>query len=447
MYSQDTIAAISTPPGQGGVGIIRLSGPKACPIALELTRLEKLAVRMATYNAVYNRAGEVIDNGIILYFKAPHSFTGEDVVELQIHGSPVILDYLLTECIACGARIARPGEFSERAFLNDKIDLAQAEAIADLIHASSLTAARMAVRSLQGDFSSQINQFNEKLIHLRLYVEAAIDFPDEEIDFLGDGKVAALLTELLAELLDIRANASQGALMREGMSIVIAGRPNAGKSTLINCLAGREVAIVTDVAGTTRDVMREHILIDDLPVHIIDTAGLRESDDIVEQEGIRRAWKEVAQADCVLMVVDVKRPSDSELLISEIQNNIPSEVPVLKVFNKIDETGIQPAVTENSIYLSAKTGNGVALLTEKIKALVGYQPAEGKFIARRRHLHAIDKALDLLKNGEQQLSEYRAGELLAEDLRLAHQALCEITGEFSSDDLLGKIFSSFCIGK
>lgn len=444
---EDTIVAIATPPGRGGVGIIRLSGPHAYAIALKLNGNRPLLPRIASYGSFLNHQAEILDNGLAIYFKAPHSFTGEDVVELQVHGAPLVLDSLIGECVALGARLAKPGEFSERAFLNDKIDLTQAEAIADLIHASSQTAARMAIRSLQGDFSKKINELNEQIIHLRLFVEAAIDFPEEEIDFLNDGKVAAMLSEILQTLAAIRANASQGAIMREGLSVVIAGRPNAGKSTLINCLAGRDVAIVTDIAGTTRDVMRENILLDDIPLHLVDTAGLRESDDLVEKEGIKRAWQEVSRADCVLMVIDVNQKDTTTDLSAAIRNTLPESVPIIHVFNKIDSLDLLPKKEEQAVYLSAKSGRGLNLLKEKIKEVVGYQPVEGQFLARRRHLDALDIAWELLLAGQQQLTEQRAGELLAEDLRLAHQSLCEITGEFSSDDLLGRIFSSFCIGK
>lgn len=444
---QDTIIAIATPPGRGGVGIVRLSGPDAYSITLQLNGAKDLTPRLAFYGPFFNRQNEVIDQGLIIYFQSPHSFTGEDVVEFHAHGSPLVLDLLLKESLALGARMAKPGEFSERAFLNDKMDLTQAEAIADLISASSETAARMAVRSLQGDFSKKIHELNEKLIYLRIFVEAAIDFPEEEIDFLNDGKVAAMLAEIQQKLAEIRANASQGALMREGLSIVIAGRPNAGKSTLINCLAGREVAIVTDVAGTTRDLMREHILLDEIPLHIVDTAGLRESDDLVEMEGIKRAWQELSRADCVLMVIDINSKQTATELSEEIRKQLPKAVPIIHIFNKIDSINQQPQILENEVYLSAKLGLGLDLLKEKIKALVGYQPTEGQFLARRRHLQALDQAKDLLDAGQKQLIGLRAGEFLAEDLRLAHQTLCEITGEFSSDDLLGRIFSSFCIGK
>jgi tRNA modification GTPase len=445
--STDTIVAIATPPGRGGVGIIRLSGPKAYSIAHQLNGNKTLQPRLASFCSFYKLDNELVDQGLMLYFKAPNSFTGEDVIEIQAHGSPVVLDILIKESVVLGARLARPGEFSERAFLNDKIDLTQAEAIADLIQASSQTAARMAFRTLQGDFSKKINQLNEELIYLRLYVEAAIDFPEEEIDFLNDGKVARLLQSILDNLEIVRSEANQGVILREGLSLVIAGRPNAGKSTLINCLAGKDVAIVTEVAGTTRDVMREHILLDEIPVHIIDTAGLRDSDDLVEKEGIKRAWQELKQADCVLLVVDVNHPEEYQLVSDELRSALPKEIPIISVFNKIDTLGHSPHVNELTVYLSAKSGEGIDGLKKIIKQVVGYQPQEGHFLARRRHLNALDEAKKLLLIGQIQLGEHRAGELLAEDLRLAHQVLCEITGEFTSDDLLGKIFSSFCIGK
>lgn len=444
----DTIVAIATPPGRGGVGIIRISGSCAYSIAQQLTHKESISPRRVHYCSFYSSTSEIIDQGLLLYFKAPHSFTGDQVIECQVHGAPIVLDRLLNECVLLGARLARPGEFSEQAFLNDKIDLTQAEAIADLIQASSETAARMAMRSLQGDFSKKINELNEQLINLRLFVEAAIDFPEEEIDFLNDGKVARKLEKILQNLEGIRASACQGALIREGLSVVIAGRPNAGKSTLINCIAARDVAIVTDIPGTTRDVMREHVLLDDIPLHIIDTAGLRDSDDVVEIEGIKRAWEEVRRADCLLMVIDVSEPEDNCSELNEmISKQLPHGVPIIRIYNKIDELGLLPKREDKKIYMSAKSGEGLSLLKDCIKENVGYQPTEGQFLARRRHILALDTAKAFLLAGQDQLSKHRAGELLAEDLRLAHQALCEITGEFSSDDLLGKIFSSFCIGK
>ncbi|MDP3267826.1 MAG: tRNA uridine-5-carboxymethylaminomethyl(34) synthesis GTPase MnmE [Legionella sp.] len=445
--SSDTIVAIATPPGRGGVGIIRLSGPHAYTIALKLNGNKSLEPRLACFCSFYTGNKELTDQGIMLYFKAPASFTGEDVIEIQAHGSPIVLDMLIKESVALGARIARPGEFSERAFLNDKMDLTQAEAIADLIQASSQTAARMAFKTLQGDFSHKINHLNEQLITLRLYVEAAIDFPEEEIDFLNDGKVAHLLQTIITELDLIRSQANQGVILREGLSLVIAGRPNAGKSTLINSLAGRDVAIVTDVPGTTRDVMREHILLDEIPLHIIDTAGLRVSDDLVEQEGIRRAWLELEKADCVLLLIDLNDPEQLTFLLAEIRTSLPAHVPIITVFNKIDIQDLPVRIEKHTVYISAKSGAGMDELKKVIKNVVGYQPEEGQFLARRRHLQALDAAKSVLLTGQTQLAVHRAGELLAEDLRLAHQLLSEITGEFTSDDLLGKIFSSFCIGK
>lgn len=444
---KDTIVAIATPPGRGGVGIVRLSGVAACFIASQLSHDQAYTPRIAHYRSFYDENNELIDQGIVLFFKAPHSFTGEDIVEMQVHGSPIVLDKLVQLCIQKGARIANPGEFSERAFLNDKMDLTQAEAVADLIHAHSLTAARMAVRSLQGEFSKKINQFNQQIVQLRLLTEAAIDFPEEEIDFLNDGNIVTRLRQLIAILNTIRAEAHQGAIIREGLSLVIAGRPNAGKSTLINALAGRDVAIVTDVAGTTRDVMREYILLDDIPLHLIDTAGLHDSDDVVEKEGIKRAWAELRRADCVLLVIDTHHPEDPTLLDKAVQAELPLNVPIIRIFNKIDALGECPKCEGNSIYLSAKQGDGLSLLKNKIKETVGYQPSEGQFLARRRHIQALDKANEYLVTGLHQLTHHRAGELLAEDLRLAHHALCAITGEFTSDDLLGEIFSTFCIGK
>lgn len=443
----ETIAAVATPSGRGGVGIIRLSGPNAYSIALSFNANKSLSPRVALFCSFQSSNGALIDQGLMLYFKAPHSFTGEDVVELHAHGSPIVLDLLLQEAVRLGARIARPGEFSERAFLNDKMDLAQAEAIADLIQASSEASARMALKTLQGDFSKKIQDLNEQIIYLRMYVEAAIDFPEEEVDFLSDGKVSTLLNAILNALDLIRSQAHQGVILREGLSLVIAGRPNAGKSTLINALAGRDVAIVTEVAGTTRDVMREHIVLDDIPLHIIDTAGLRDSDDIVEKEGIRRAHEELKKAEAVLLVIDAQKPESEHDLLKEIHALMPKNIPIITVFNKVDLIETKPNATQQKVYISAQSGVGIDALKEIIKKIAGYQPIEGQFLARRRHLQALDKATQLLKTGQMQLAQHRAGELLAEDLRLAHQALCEITGEFSSDDLLGTIFSSFCIGK
>jgi tRNA modification GTPase len=447
----ETIVAVATAPGRAGIGIVRLSGPLARPIAEKISHRHKLVPRQAYFSSFYAN-DELIDQGLLIYFKAPKSMTGEDVVELQGHGAPIVLDQLLKQSVALGARLAKPGEFSLRAFLNDKIDLSQAEAVADLIHAQSQTAARLAIRSLQGDFSKKVNALGEKIIHLRLYIEAAIDFPDEEIDFLRQGKVHELLADLLQSLDKLRASAHQGALLREGLSVAIVGRPNAGKSTLMNCLAARDVAIVTPVPGTTRDVMREHVLIDDIPFHLIDTAGLRQTEDIVEKLGVERAVKEIKEADALLVVLDLASAEDDiKHLQAEAFQQVPSHLPLLYVFNKVDcysHCVQDDGRDEQRVYLSAKTGEGIPRLKEWLKSLVkGQSSTEGQFLARRRHLDALDKARDLLWQGMQQLSQHQASELLADDLRHAHRALMDITGEVSSDDLLGKIFSSFCIGK
>ncbi|QAV23119.1 tRNA uridine-5-carboxymethylaminomethyl(34) synthesis GTPase MnmE [Proteus hauseri] len=454
MHSTDTIVAQATPPGRGGVGILRVSGPKATQVAqVVLGKLPK--PRYADYLPFRNEDNSVLDQGIALFFPNPNSFTGEDVLELQGHGGPVILDLLLKRILQIpGVRIANPGEFSERAFLNDKLDLAQAEAIADLIDASSEQAARSAINSLQGAFSSHINEMVESLTHLRIYVEAAIDFPDEEIDFLSDGIIEGKLDAVIAELDNVRAQARQGSLLREGMKVVIAGRPNAGKSSLLNALAGREAAIVTDIAGTTRDVLREHIHIDGMPLHIIDTAGLREASDEVERIGIERAWKEIEQADRVLFMVDSTTTDATapEDIWPDFMARLPSTLPVTVIRNKSDLTGENVEITAQGNYpmirLSARDGMGIELLRDHLKEAMGFSGnTEGGFLARRRHLQALNTAAEHLQQGYEQLVYAKSGELLAEELRLAQQALSEITGEFTSDDLLGRIFSSFCIGK
>jgi len=450
---QDTIAAIATPPGKGGVGIVRVSGPQAQEIGHRLLGKADLKPRYAHYGSFYEASDDgprSLDQGIALYFPGPNSFTGEDVLELQGHGGPIILDCLLREVIKAGARIARPGEFSERAFLNNKIDLAQAEAIADLIDSASEQAARQAVRSLEGEFSKEINQLVEAITQLRIYVEAAIDFPEEEIDFISDGRVASELSAIKQNLERVFASAKQGSILREGMTVVIAGRPNAGKSSLLNALAGRESAIVTNIAGTTRDVLREDILIDGMPLHIIDTAGLRDSEDLVEQEGIKRAWTEIANADRILLVIDSQAAeAESDAIPSELQPFIDKQKLSI-IYNKCDLSGHQVAIDNSEIsriYLSAKHAKGIDLLREHLKSCVGYNDGDTPFIARRRHIEALNLGREHIHAGEQQLLNYNAGELLAEELRIAQQALAEITGEFSSDDLLGRIFSSFCIGK
>ena len=443
----DTIAAIATPPGRGGVGIIRISGPLAKTIAN--TILGKIPQpRFADYLPFLDQNNEIIDSGLALYFVGPNSFTGEDILELQGHGGPIVMDILLQRVINLGARIAQPGEFSERAFLNDKVDLAQAEAIADLIEAGSEQAARSAVKSLQGEFSRWIDESVEALTHLRMYVEAAIDFPEEEIDFLSDGHVTTSLKNILEEMDKIFASAQQGVLLRDGMRVVLIGQPNTGKSSLLNALAGRDSAIVTHIAGTTRDVLREEINIDGMPLHVIDTAGLRESEDMVEQEGIKRTWIEIDQADRALLLVDDKSgiTEDDE----KIRQKLPASLEVTVVRNKIDLSGMPASISENSheIALSAKSEEGIEILRDHLKKIMGYTGlTEGVFLARRRHLDALIRAKEFVLNGQAQLQESKAGELLAEDLRQAQHALGEITGFVSSDELLGKIFSSFCIGK
>ncbi len=447
--NDDTIAAVATPPGRGGVGIIRISGLNTPDIATTLLGCLP-EPRKAIFHRIRDAANAVLDEGLVLYFPSPRSYTGEDVLELHGHGGPVVMDLLMARILELGARAARPGEFSLRAFLNGKLDLAQAEAVADLIDSGSREAARAAIGSLQGIFSRQVHELVEALIRLRIYLEAAIDFPEEEIDFLADGQIRAQLQALRRQLADIRANAFQGCLLHDGMTVVIVGRPNAGKSSLLNALSGREAAIVTDVPGTTRDVLRERISIDGMPLHILDTAGLRDSADIVEQEGIRRAWKEIEMADRILMLVD-----DQEGVTKAdqyLRAQLPKSATLTLIRNKIDLSGQPPALLKGEwgteVRLSAKTSQGLNLLVQHLKDCMGYRQAgEGLFIARRRHLEALDRASQVLDGAAVQLETYQAGELAAEDLRLAQEALGEITGEFSSEDLLGRIFSSFCIGK
>ena len=450
--NNSTIAAIATAPGRGGVGVLRVSGPLVLDIANKILGFSPKP-RFAHYTDFLSVDSEILDKGIALYFPNPHSFTGEDILELQAHGGPVILDMLLNEIVSLGANIAKPGEFSERAFLNDKLDLAQAEAIADLIDASSQQAAKQALQSLKGEFSKKINTLVEKLIHLRMYVESAIDFPEEEIDFLTDGKVGTMLEEILQSCKDTLDQAKQGSLIREGMKVVIAGKPNAGKSSLLNTLAEKEVAIVTDIAGTTRDVLREHIHIDGMPLHIIDTAGLRESPDKVEQIGIERAWKEISESDRILLVLD---SNDAEQISLENKwfdlFNKPEWINKLTViYNKIDISSYKCSETPSNyhqIAVSTKSKEGIDKLKRHLLDVMGFNTtAEGGFSARRRHIEALKQARHYIETGKLQLLEHAAGELLAEDLRLAQDHLSEITGEFKADDLLGKIFSSFCIGK
>lgn len=448
----DTIVAIATPPGRGGVGIIRISGGLCKKIA-EVILYGIPEPRYADYRSFYDTEDNLLDQGIALFFPSPHSFTGEDVLELQGHGGPVVLDMLLQTCVKTGARIAHPGEFSERAFLNDKMDLAQAEAVADLIDSSNEQSARAALRSLQGDFSQRVHTLVAGLTELRMYIEAAIDFPEEEIDFLGDQQIHTQLADLLNEFEQLQQTVKHGCLMREGITVVIAGQPNSGKSSLLNALAGRESAIVTDVPGTTRDVLREHIHIDGMPVHIIDTAGLRETDDQVEKIGVDRAWDAIKQSDRILMVVDHDSLNNADHEILQ-QFSVSSVLTLVR--NKIDLSDNEPAIQEivynkrtiTEIMLSAKTGAGMDLLREHLKQCMGFQTVtESEFTARRRHLEALQRANQNLLQARTQLTDNRAGELAAEELRQAQQSLSEITGEFSSDDLLGKIFSGFCIGK
>ena len=451
----DTICAVATPAGKGGVSIVRVSGEKTRHIAEKIIGFIPKP-RFAHYGSFYSAKKEIIDTGITLYFTGPNSFTGEDVLEFQAHGGPFLIDILLNEILSLGTRLARPGEFSERAFLNNKIDLAQAEAIADLIDSNSTQASKYALRSLQGEFSILINQLVTSITELRIYVEAAIDFPEEEVDFLSTGNVRERLSLIQKELNAVLAQAKQGRILKEGLTVVIAGQPNAGKSSLLNILSGQSSAIVTHVAGTTRDTLKEHINIDGMPLHIIDTAGLRISDDIVEQEGIRRAWKEIKEADQILLVVDSsqKQAIQSNELWQQLSNELPNLDNLSIIKNKIDLNSEQPSLNHDdtsgltTISLSAKQQLGIDLLRNHLKACAGFNATEeGGFIARRRHLDALLRGQSALATAMIQLTTHQAGELVAEDLREAQEALSEITGKFTSDDLLGEIFSSFCIGK
>ena len=442
----DTICAIATPPGVGGVGIIRVSGPLSIAIAEQVLD-GSLQERRARFSRFKDDKGRTIDSGIALLFKAPASFTGEDVLELQGHGGPQILQMLMSRVMTLGARPARPGEFSERAFLNNKLDLVQAEAIADLIESATQASARAAQRSLEGVFSEQVNELQQELIDLRVFVEAALDFPDEEIDFLADSDVLEKLAAADDRLQTLEDKAHQGQLLRDGINIAIAGLPNAGKSSLLNALAGRESAIVTDIPGTTRDVLREYISLDGLPVHVADTAGIRESADQVEAEGVRRARATMLTADLVLLVIDPTELAGPQLALRE---EVPQNIPCIEVHNKIDLTDTQSKSDEesNKAWVSAKTGQGLGNLIHLIKNTVGAtENYEGVFSARTRHLDALKRTQNHVRTGRQQLEQFNAPETLAEELRLAQKSLGEITGEYLPDDLLGAIFSSFCIGK
>ena len=450
MTHSDTIVAAATPPGRGGVGVVRVSGPKVPEIAATLVG-ELPEPRHAKLTSFLDNTGEAIDVGLMLFFPGPHSYTGEHVVELQGHGGPVVVERLVQRCVELGARRARPGEFTERAFHNDKIDLAQAEAVADLIDAGSQDAARAAMRSLQGEFSSMVQGLTDSLVDLRTYVEAAIDFPEEEVDFLGDSEVRERLATVRGHFDGVTAAAGQGRLLRDGLTVVLAGRPNSGKSSLLNRLAGYDAAIVTAIPGTTRDVLRERIDIDGLPLHVLDTAGLRDSDDVVEAEGVRRATAEMSRADRVLFVIDCGDDPQARAF-DEQRARLPGDVPVTLVFNKIDlGTGLPVSDTISGpprVHVSARAGTGMDALRAHLKTSVSYQTAgNGSISARRRHLEALARARACVENAAAQLDQRRAGELVAEELRLAQQALDEITGVFTADDLLGRIFGSFCIGK
>lgn len=441
----DTIAAIATPPGRGGIGIVRVSGPRV-PLVAEKLLGNLPPARRARRATFRDAAGDAIDDGIALHFPAPASFTGEHMLELHGHGGTVVLDRVLAAVFALGVRAARPGEFSERAFVNGKLDLAQAEAIADLIDSGSEQAARAAMRSLSGEFSACVHSVVEAVTDLRAQIEASIDFPDEDADFLGDGEVGARVAGVLAELDQLMAGARQGVLLRDGLVVVIAGAPNAGKSSLLNRLAGHDAAIVTEVAGTTRDVLREDILLDGLPVRVVDTAGLRAARDAIEQEGVRRARAEIVLADHVLMVVDAADPAPDAPLDPELADR-----PLTVVRNKIDLSGEPPGADEATglrvMRVSAKTGAGLDALRAHLQAVAGWTAGGGTFSARRRHLDALERARQHVADGYEALETRHAAELCAEELRLAQQALGEITGTFTTEDLLGRIFSTFCIGK
>lgn len=457
MSSSSPIVAIATAPGRGGIGVIRVSG-KELDALIQTLFGRTLQARHAHFLPFKDAQGEAIDEGIALFFKGPHSYTGEDVLELQGHGGPAVLRRLLDRCLEAGKdqglRLAEPGEFTQRAFLNDRLDLAQAEAVADLIDASSEAAARSAVASLSGVFSNNVNALADRIIHLRMLVEATLDFPEEEIDFLEKYQAAATLQGIQDELERILQHSRQGAILREGLHVVLAGQPNVGKSSLLNALAGEDVAIVTDIAGTTRDRVMQLIHIDGIPLHIVDTAGLRETEDTVERIGIARTWDEIAKANVIVHLLDARNPQDE--LDSAITTRLPSHVPVLRVYNKIDLlTAEQQAALpaqENSatvLPISARKDIGLDTLRRTLLDIAGWNPgSESPWLARERHLRALERAeYHLSLAAEHATHSDQVLDLFAEELRLAHLDLCSITGEFSSDDLLGEIFSSFCIGK
>ena len=448
MPTNDTIAAIATPPGKGGIGIVRVSGPLAASTATSILG-DLPAERVATFSSFFDEDGTALDEGIAVFFRAPHSFTGEDVLELQGHGGPVVLNLILSRVIKFGARLARPGEFSERAYLNDKLDLTQAEAIADLIESSTADAARGALRSMQGEFSSGVHQIVDALTEFRMFVEAAIDFPEEEIDFLQDPGLIKRINMLISDTRVLSEDAAQGALLREGLTIVLAGRPNAGKSSLMNRLTGKDTSIVTDISGTTRDVIDEHIQIDGLPIKLVDTAGLQQAEDPIELEGVRRALDQINRSELVLLIVDVG--AHHKHLAKHIEALL-AELPVvskyLVVLNKSDLwCGEIKDLHHDYVFASTKTNEGLDELKDRIKSSINYNGHEGAFIARTRHIDALRRALEALERGRLVFDQGGSGDLLAEDLRTTQMVLGEITGDFSSDDLLGKIFSTFCIGK
>jgi tRNA modification GTPase len=450
MTRTDTIVAAATPPGRGGIGIVRISGPKTPQLAAILLG-ELPPARRATLTRFLDAERSPIDAGLALFFPAPHSYTGEHVLELHGHGGPLVMEALVTRALELGARQALPGEFTQRAFLNDKLDLAQAEAIADLIDAGSREALRAAMRSLQGEFSAMVRGLTEEVIELRTYVEAAIDFPEEEIDFLADRELTERFAALRGHFDGVLESARLGRLLRDGLTVVIAGRPNAGKSSLLNRLAGYDAAIVTPVPGTTRDVLREYISIDGMPLHVLDTAGLREGAGLVEAEGVRRAHAEMQRADRVLFVIDAAGDPAATAFLEE-RPRLPAEVPVTLIFNKCDlAAGLALADTVSGpprVVLSALTGQGLPELRAHLKSCMGYQTLDsGAVSARRRHLEALGRARAHSEEAARVLTERRAGELVAEELRAAQQALSEITGEFTTEDLLARIFAGFCIGK
>lgn len=446
----DTIAAVATPPGRGGIGVLRLSGPACRDIAEHMIGIVP-EPRHAIYRVFRNAAGEILDRGIVLFFQAPHSYTGEDVLELQGHGGDVVMQLLLQAALDLGARQARPGEFTERAFINDRIDLLQAEAISDLIESASASAARSALRSLEGVFSEQVNALQEALTDLRVRVEGALDFPDEDVDSVIGVDLVAALNKQLETAAGLLSQAGQGRLLRNGINVVIVGRPNVGKSSLINKLVEREAAIVTEIPGTTRDPIRETCLIDGLQVTLTDTAGLRESEDVVEQEGVRRAAQALAQADVILWVHDDQIPETETA--DDLRRQMAAGARLIEINNKIDRVSQAPYRQANDqgitvIGLSALTGEGLDELREAIKECVGYNPAgEDLFAARERHVRGLQATRDYVATALQAIEKGDALELVAENLRNAQQSLAVLTGEFSADDLLGEIFSRFCIGK